>query len=126
MSAVTAAYGGGSTDYQGPFSGSVDSGGAVTKFGTIRCDDDGYSVGITVDSFTSPSGRQMNFRPVESASWDYQSGSAWIGIAQGDSGEMGLTQHCWRFGVFVSPGRDTNGTLSPGNGTTSFDGQLKY
>jgi hypothetical protein len=126
MSVVTAARAGGSTDYSGSFGGDVDSGGTVTKFTTVRCDSDGYSAGITVDSFTSPSSRQMNFRPVQTAAWDYQSGTSWLGIAQGDTAVMDLTQHCWRFGVYVSPGRDTNGSLSPGDGTTTFDGQLKY
>src|SRR4051812_48002572 len=113
MSVMTAAHAGGSTDYSGSFGGDVDSGGAVTKFTTVRCDTDGYSAGITVDSFTSPSGRQMNFRPVQTSSWDYQSGTVWVGIAAGDTAEMDLSQHCWRFAVSVSPGRDTNGLVAP-------------
>ncbi|QXC62408.1 hypothetical protein KSP35_06300 [Aquihabitans sp. G128] len=120
------AQAGGGIDYQGGFAGKVDSAGGVDYFETVRCDSDGLSVGIAVDSFTSPDNRLMVFQPLNSYNWNYQIGGGTAYVSEGDSSNMALGNHCWRFAINVTPGRDTNGFLSPGYGNTSFDGQLKF
>lgn len=67
----------------------------------------------------------MQFRPLNTYNWDYQ-GTGFTNVAVGDTADMPLDNHCWRFAARVSPGRDTNGALSPGDGNTTFDGNLKY
>lgn len=122
------ALAGGDLDFDGPFSGSVSSEGGWSNFTVVRCDPDGHYVAIRIDDFTSPSGRAMVFAANKTDAWEAPYGSGTATIAKGDTEglHIGDNNHCWRFKAKVAPGRDTNGTLSPGWGVTSFDGNLKY
>ena len=125
LGAAGTAQANGTVDYQGPFSGNVDSGGYIARFGTVRCDSDGTSVNVGMDAFTSSTGRTMSFRAIYSTTPDFQTGAQWIHIAVGESADMNLPSHCWRFAAYVDPGRDLTPGVN-GDGTVTFDGQLKY
>ena len=109
------------------FNGSVNSGGLWSNFTVARESAFQWqSVRITIHDFTSPNSRWMNFEPNRCWDWSRHQAFSSPWISKGGTLWMDKSEACWRFAGRVQPGRDTNGSLSPGTGVTSFNGELFY
>lgn len=114
--------------YDGNFSGTVSSNGSLSKFSTVRYspDPNETAVQIGIDNFTSSSDRRMLFAPVNCYNWDLQYGYNGASVPANGSDYMHKAHQCFRIAAQVSPGRDTNGSLTPGSGNTTFNGWIAW